>query len=43
MYISISMFIFVLGGNQMKAVSVCLYGHGHLDCVTVRSHPVSGL
>ena len=40
--ISISMFIFVIGGNQIKTVSVCLYGHGHSDFVIVRSHPVSG-
>ncbi len=25
MYISISIFIFVIGRNQMKTVSVCLY------------------
>jgi hypothetical protein len=43
MLISIGMFIFVIGVDQMKTVSVCLYEHGHSDCVTVRSHPVSGL
>jgi hypothetical protein len=44
MYVCIhKLFIFVIARNQMKTVSVCLYGYGHSDCVIVRSHPVSVL